>query len=183
MKKFDSKAIEKQILSLIQSGYVIELVRSSDDGSYYYKIQHPEDIDNDCGVGIGYKAVSDEGDYFYHNSHGKNDNNLGNVWNHSGDKRGPAGWYTFDQTYIEDIIKKKKQNPIVAIKKKFTISEQIPAIVTHKYEIEAESEEEAMEMIMNGEVKPYDSITETIYTNSIELEFTREVIREKDIYK
>ena len=65
--------------------------------------------------------------------------------------------------------------------KKFIIEEQVPAIVTYTYEIIAEDEETAMEMIMNGKTYSVDSTTETIYEDSVKLEFIRQVIEEEDI--
>ena len=65
--------------------------------------------------------------------------------------------------------------------KKFIIDEQVPAIVTYTYEIIAEDEETAMEMIMNGKTYSIDSTTETIYEDSVKLEFIRQVIEEEDI--
>jgi hypothetical protein len=65
--------------------------------------------------------------------------------------------------------------------KKFIIEEQVPAIVTYTYEIIAEDEETAMEMIMNGKTYSIDSTTETIYEDSVKLEFLRQVIEEEDI--
>jgi hypothetical protein len=65
--------------------------------------------------------------------------------------------------------------------KKFIIEEQVPAIVTYTYEIIAEDEETAMEMIMNGKTYSVDSTTETIYEDSVKLEFTRKVIEEEDV--
>jgi hypothetical protein len=65
--------------------------------------------------------------------------------------------------------------------KKFIIEEQVPAIVTYTYEVIAQDEETAMEMIMNCEVDSYETNTETIYEDSVRLEFTRQVIEEEDI--
>jgi hypothetical protein len=65
--------------------------------------------------------------------------------------------------------------------KKFIIEEQVPAIVTYTYEIIAEDEETAMEMIMNGKTYSIDSTTETIYEDSVKLEFIRQVIEEEDM--
>ena len=65
--------------------------------------------------------------------------------------------------------------------KKFIIEEQVPAIVTYTYEIIAEDEETAMEMIMNGKTYSVDSTTETIYEDSVKLEFIRQVIEEEDV--
>jgi hypothetical protein len=106
MKRFDDILIEKQIRALSEKGYNILKIRSDEKG-WYYKIQDPKDALNDCGVGIGYNTNEMKGDYFYHNTHGNNDSHLNNVWNHS-NKSGPApaGWYSFDQTYIENLIKK-----------------------------------------------------------------------------
>jgi hypothetical protein len=65
--------------------------------------------------------------------------------------------------------------------KKFIIEEQVPAIVTYTYEIIAEDEETAMEMIMNGKTYSVDSTTETIYEDSVRIEFIRKVIEEEDV--
>jgi hypothetical protein len=65
--------------------------------------------------------------------------------------------------------------------KKFIIEEQIPAIVTCTYEVIAENEETAMEMIMNCEVDSYETTTDTIYEDSVRIEFIRQVIEEEDI--
>ncbi len=111
-KRFDGPYIEKKINSLASKGYIIKKQRSESDGSWYYKIQEPEDLGTDRGIGIGYtafeyKTTKPNTDYFYHNSHGNDDNKLGNVWNHkTSDSPGPGGWYTFDQKYIEDKLNK-----------------------------------------------------------------------------
>ena len=103
-----------------EEGFIVKKIKHNEDG-WYYKIQKPENEKNDIGTGIGYKAHSlipsdikagkkpvPNTDYFYHNSHGKDDNKLNNIWNHSGDKPGPGGWYTFDETYVENLIEKMK---------------------------------------------------------------------------
>jgi hypothetical protein len=64
--------------------------------------------------------------------------------------------------------------------KKFTIVEQVPAIVEYTYEVEAENEDEAMELVMDGRVDSEGYTVETIY-NDMCLEFTRQVTKEEDI--
>jgi len=64
--------------------------------------------------------------------------------------------------------------------KKFTIIEQVPAIVEYTYEVEAENEDDAMEIIMNGMTDSIDYKVETIY-DDVCLEFTRQVVKEEDI--
>jgi hypothetical protein len=64
--------------------------------------------------------------------------------------------------------------------KKFTIIEQVPAIVEYTYEVEAENEDDAMEIIMNGMTDSIDYKVETIY-DDVCLEFTRQVTKEEDI--
>jgi|LakMenE18May11ns_1017448.scaffolds.fasta_scaffold9086276_2 hypothetical protein len=65
--------------------------------------------------------------------------------------------------------------------KRYIIEEQVPAMVTYTYEIIAEDEETAMEMIMNREADSCETTTETIYESSITIEFTRQVIGEEEI--
>ena len=65
--------------------------------------------------------------------------------------------------------------------KKFVIIEQVPAIVKYTYEIEAEDEETAMEIIIKGEVDSVEHTVDTIYESSVTLEFTRDIIEEEDI--
>jgi biotin operon repressor len=107
-KRFNGPAIEKKIQALVDKGYTIRKQNSKPDGSWYYKIQEPIDLNTDRGIGIGYSAFSYNStepneDYFYHNSHGNDDNKIGNVWNHSSKGNpGPGGWYTFNQEYIEN---------------------------------------------------------------------------------
>ena len=105
-KKFNGPDIEKKILALKRKGFIVKKLRSEPNGTYYYKIQKPENQNNDIGTGIGYSIDSMGNDSFFHNSHGKNDNKIGNVWYHQGDGPGPRGWYTFNQDYIEDLIRK-----------------------------------------------------------------------------
>ena len=64
--------------------------------------------------------------------------------------------------------------------KRFTIIEQVPAIVEHTYEVEAENEDDAMEIIMNGMTDSVEYTVETIY-DDVCLEFTRQVVKEEDI--
>jgi len=64
--------------------------------------------------------------------------------------------------------------------KKFTIIEQVPAIVEYTYEVEAENEDDAMELVMNRIVDSEEYTVETIY-DDVCLEFTRQVTKEEDI--
>jgi hypothetical protein len=64
--------------------------------------------------------------------------------------------------------------------KKFTIIEQVPAIVEYTYEVEAENEDDAMELVMDRIVDSEGYTVETIY-NDMCLEFTRQVVKEEDI--
>ena len=64
--------------------------------------------------------------------------------------------------------------------KKFTIIEQVPAMVEYTYEVEAENEDDAIEIIMNGMTDSIDYKVETIY-DDVCLEFTRQVVKEEDI--
>lgn len=174
MRKYDSKYVEEQINSLTKFGYIVKLIRSNEEGDYYYKIQHFKNESNDIGMGIGYKANSKDGDYFYHNSHGRNDADPGNVWNHSNQGQpGPSGWYTFDQKYVENLIISKRNTPI---KKVYYIEEQVPSLITNKYRVEAESEEEALKMVDTLNATPYDSNHESVWDGSI-LEYNIEVIK------
>jgi hypothetical protein len=61
---------------------------------------------------------------------------------------------------------------------KFIIEEQVPALVTYRYEVEAENEDDAMELVMNGMVDSVNEETETIYSDEVVLEFTRQVVEE-----
>lgn len=111
-KRFNGPEIESKINALASKGYIVKKQRSEPDGTWYYKIQEPKNVGTDIGTGIGYRAEDSKTgapntDYFYHNSHGSDDNKLGNVWNHSNSGTpGPGGWYTFDQNYVENIINK-----------------------------------------------------------------------------
>jgi len=113
-KRFNGPKIEKRIKNLAKKGWVIKKIRSNEDGSWYYKIQKPEDSNSDRGTGIGYASFFTYGeknpytDYFYYNTHGDNDERPNNVWNYKGEQRGPSGgWYSFDETYIENLLKEK----------------------------------------------------------------------------
>jgi hypothetical protein len=64
--------------------------------------------------------------------------------------------------------------------KKFTIIEQVPAIVEYTYEVEAENEDDAMELVMDRIVDSVEYTVETIY-DDVCLEFTRQVVKEEDI--
>lgn len=65
--------------------------------------------------------------------------------------------------------------------KKFIIEETIPARVILTYEVEAENEETALEMVMNGDVEVEDISTQHMYESSATIEFTRKVVEEKDM--
>jgi len=64
--------------------------------------------------------------------------------------------------------------------KKFIIIEQVPALVEYTYEVEAENEDDAMELVMNRIVDSEEYTVETIY-DDVCLEFTRQVTKEEDI--
>jgi hypothetical protein len=64
--------------------------------------------------------------------------------------------------------------------KKFTIIEQVPALVEYTYEVEAENEDDAIELVMNRIVDSEEYTVETIY-DDVCLEFTRQVTKEEDI--
>ncbi len=64
--------------------------------------------------------------------------------------------------------------------KKFTIIEQVPALVEYTYEVEAENEDDAVELVSSGMVESVEYIVETIYDNSVRLDFTRQVVEEED---
>ena len=102
MGRFRPDLVERKIKALSKKGLVVTKKKSGNDGSWYYKIQKQEDSDTDKGTGIGYNAKED---YFFHNTHGKNDMEPGNIWAHDCGHRGPAGYHTFDQKYVEDRIK------------------------------------------------------------------------------
>ena len=64
--------------------------------------------------------------------------------------------------------------------KKFTIIEQVPALVEYTYEVEAENEDDALELVSSGLIDSIDYKVETIY-DDVCLEFTRQVVKEEDI--
>jgi len=64
--------------------------------------------------------------------------------------------------------------------KKYTIIEQIPALVEYTYEVEAENEDDALELVSSGMVESVEYTVETIYDNSVRLDFTRQVVEEED---
>ncbi len=64
--------------------------------------------------------------------------------------------------------------------KKFTIIEQVPALVEYTYEVEAESEDEAMELIKERMVD-YEEYTLDIIYDDVCLEVDRKVVKEEDI--
>lgn len=136
-KRFNGSEIENRIKALASKGYSIKNIRSEANGNWYYKIQDPINYNNDIGIGIGYAASdrqtnSPNTDYFYYNSHGKDDNNIGNTWNHSNSSSaGPSGWYTFDQAYIEGVLgrletKKPELAPTVVDQKKTKVAKASP---------------------------------------------------------
>jgi hypothetical protein len=53
-------------------------------------------------------------------------------------------------------------------------------MVEYTYEVEAENEDDAIEIIMNGMTDSIDYKVETIY-DDVCLEFTRQVVKEEDI--
>jgi hypothetical protein len=61
---------------------------------------------------------------------------------------------------------------------KFIIEEQVPALVTYRYEVEADDEDDAMELVMIGYADPANEKIETIYNDQVTLEFTRKIIEE-----
>jgi hypothetical protein len=61
---------------------------------------------------------------------------------------------------------------------KFIIEEQVPALVTYRYEVEADDEDDAMELVMIGYADPANEKIETIYNDVVTLEFTRKIIEE-----
>ena len=73
--------------------------------------------------------------------------------------------------------------------KKFTIEEQIPAIITYQYEVVVETEEEALETIqerlenkvISSQMNIDTCSKKEINDSSIELEFLMEVIDEEEI--
>ena len=74
----------------------------------YFKIGKLEDTHYTT---LGYReAEGNEPEYFFHNGCGGNilnpSKSLNSVWNHSPKEKGPAGWYTFPFSYVEDILKK-----------------------------------------------------------------------------
>jgi hypothetical protein len=64
--------------------------------------------------------------------------------------------------------------------KKFTIIEQIPALVEYTYKVEAENEDDALELVSSGLIDSVEYTVETIYDNSVRLDFTRQVVEEED---
>jgi hypothetical protein len=65
--------------------------------------------------------------------------------------------------------------------KKFTIIEQIPALVEYTYEVEAENEDDALELVSSGMIEPVEYTVDTIYDDDIRLQFERKIIEEEDI--
>jgi hypothetical protein len=65
--------------------------------------------------------------------------------------------------------------------KKFTIIEQIPALVEYTYEVEAENEDDALELVSSGLIESVEYTVDTIYESNVRLEFTRQVVEEEDI--
>lgn len=128
--RFDHNKIRQAIMDLEKMGYiVVEKITPAytlngryDSGSIYWRIGKP---DNDYHVGIGYCHVNDKDtkrphqDYYYHNGHSggvlahtysEPVEEAGSTWNYcSKDKPGPGGWYTFDESYIVDVIDKLKK--------------------------------------------------------------------------
>jgi hypothetical protein len=65
--------------------------------------------------------------------------------------------------------------------KKFTILEQVPALVEYTYEVEAENEDEAVELVSSGKIDSVEYTVCTIYNDDVRLQFERKIIEEEDI--
>ncbi len=65
--------------------------------------------------------------------------------------------------------------------KKFTIVEQVPALVEYTYEVEAENEDDALELVSSGLIDSVEYTVDTIYESNVRLDFTRQVVEEEDI--
>jgi len=76
------------------------------------------------------------------------------------------------KSYIE--IKNKK------VMKKFIVVEQVPALVEYTYEVEAENEDDALELVSSGLIESVEYTVDTIYESNVRLDFTRQVIEEED---
>jgi len=102
--KFDvggpvGNSIEKRIKNLTKKGYIVKQTRKEPDGSWYYKIQTPENASNDAGMGIGYVANS----HYYHHTHGADDNKIGNIWFHKN-----TNDYSFSENEINSLLNQKE---------------------------------------------------------------------------
>ena len=91
--------IEKRIKNLTKKGYIVKQTRKEPDGSWYYKIQTPENASNDAGMGIGYVANS----HYYHHTHGADDNKIGNIWFHKN-----TNDYSFSENEINSLLNQKE---------------------------------------------------------------------------
>jgi hypothetical protein len=97
--------IEKRIKNLTKKGYIVKQTRKEPDGSWYYKIQTPENASNDAGMGIGYVANS----HYYHHTHGADDNKTGNIWFHKNtNNRGRGTEYSFSENEINSLLDQKE---------------------------------------------------------------------------
>jgi hypothetical protein len=61
--------------------------------------------------------------------------------------------------------------------KKFTIIEQVPALVEYTYEVEAENEDDALELVSSGLIDSVEYTVDTIY-DDVCLQFERKVIED-----
>jgi hypothetical protein len=64
--------------------------------------------------------------------------------------------------------------------KKFIIIEQVPALVEYTYEVEAENEDDALELVSSGLIDSVEYTVDTIYDSNVKLDFTRQVVEELD---
>lgn len=99
-------AIEKRIKNLTKKGYIVKQIRKEPNGNWYYKIQTPDNASNDAGMGIGYNY---SGAYYYHHSHGADDNKIGNIWYHKKtNMRGTGSEYSFNENDINLLLDQKE---------------------------------------------------------------------------
>ena len=97
--------IEKRIKNLTKKGYIVKQTRKEPNGSWYYKIQTPDNASNDAGMGIGYVANS----HYYHHTHGADDNKTGNIWFHKNtNNRGRGTEYSFSENEINSLLDQKE---------------------------------------------------------------------------
>jgi hypothetical protein len=64
--------------------------------------------------------------------------------------------------------------------KKFIVVEQVPALVEYTYEVEAENEDDALELVSSGLIESVEYTVDTIYDSNVKLDFTRQVVEELD---